>query len=94
MGARSDPRQSRTWKRLRWLVLHTRPNVCCICGRTIDLRLPGTHAMGPTVDHIVALHDGGNVLDPANLAPAHNRCNAAKENRQRHKRRHNRSRDW
>ncbi len=50
--------------------------------------------MGPTVDHIVALHDGGKELDPANLAPAHNRCNAAKENKQRHKRRHNRSRDW
>ena len=91
MGKPGDLRSTKAWKRMRKQVLHTRPNVCSICGQTIDLRLPGTHRMGPTVDHIVAIHDGGEALDPANLAPAHNRCNAGKENKQRDVRRGRRS---
>lgn len=53
---------------------------CHICGRKINRRLHNSHPMGPTLDHIVPIDDGG--ADAAwNLAPAHRRCNSRKGTR-------------
>ena len=64
-------------------VLAPEPLFCGLCGGYIDKRLPRTgpdvHPMSATVDHIRAIIDGGAELDPANLQPAHRRCNLAKE---------------
>lgn len=54
--------------------------------------------MGPTIDHVVALEDGGALLDLANLAPAHRHCNTVKENDRRKRARHTKrlgsTREW
>lgn len=65
---------TRAWRELRAEVLRT-SNICGICGDPIDLSLPGTHRDGPTVNHIVSRHHGGQAVR-SNLEPAHNRCNA------------------
>lgn len=67
-------------------------DVCHLCG----------HRGADTVDHLVPLSMGGDVADPANLAPAHGvhgcpvckvKCNQARGNGSviRHR---TRSRDW
>ena len=53
---------------------------CHLCHRKVDLRLPGNHAWGPTIDHLVPGSKGGT-NDPANLALAHWRCNVQRGNR-------------
>lgn len=61
---------------------------CCVCVGHLDLDLSGRHPDGPTIEHRIALHDGGDEHDPANIAGlAHNRCNSGKENRRRAERR-------
>lgn len=52
----------RDWKQLRAAILAT-SDVCWLCGQ------PGAD----TVDHVVARVDGGAVMDPTNLRPAHGR---------------------
>lgn len=93
MSKPGDPRQTRAWRRLRSHVLLSMPAVCSICGRHIDMRLPGTNPMGPSVDHRIAIADGGHPTDRANLAPAHLRCNVSKGNERRRKP-PNPGRDW
>jgi 5-methylcytosine-specific restriction endonuclease McrA len=73
------PINTRQWQAIRAHVLRTRPPVCHICGGGIDLTLPGTHKDGPTVDHLTPRTRGGTHA-PNNLAPAHQRCNAARRN--------------
>lgn len=63
------------------------PTYCPRCALAIDLDLPGRHRDGPAMDHIRALHDGGDELDPDNVVLVHTRCNSAKENRRRAERR-------
>lgn len=47
--------------------------ICWICGEYIDRRLPGTHKMGWTLDHVRSLKDYPELAhDPKNLKPAHN----------------------
>lgn len=48
---------------------------CHICGRKIDRRLSGRDRMGPTIDHLVPLRDGGE-HSYANVAAAHRSCNS------------------
>ena len=64
-------------------VLAPDPLFCGLCGRYIDKALPRTgpnvHPWSATVDHKVAIIDGGAELDPANLQPAHRQCNLDKE---------------
>lgn len=47
---------------------------CGRCGRPIDKRLPGTHPLGLTVGHIVAVRNGGTD-ELHNLRPEHRSCN-------------------
>jgi len=68
-------RRGRPWRRLRAHILATRPNICAVCGTTIDLTLPGTHPDGPHGGHIEAVALGGHELDPTNVTPMHNHCN-------------------
>ncbi len=78
---RSDPEprpkttRGRPWRRARAAVLAV-SDVCWIC----------SHAGADSVDHVQAVARGGDLLDPANLAPAHDspcptcgrRCNASR----------------
>ncbi|MFF4746803.1 HNH endonuclease [Streptomyces sp. NPDC001268] len=58
---------------------------CWICGDEIDYALTGAAAQrgawGFTLDHLVPLSRGGDLLDPANARSAHRRCNSARGNR-------------
>lgn len=49
---------------------------CHLCGDPIDYRLSGNHPDGWTLEHVTPLTDGGRLLDPANYASAHRRCQA------------------
>jgi predicted nucleic acid-binding Zn ribbon protein len=50
---------------------------CHLCRKMVDVALPGTDRMGPTVDHLVPIADGG--LDElANVRLAHRSCNCAR----------------
>lgn len=64
-------------------VLAPDPLYCGLCGGYIDKRLartgPHVDPWSATVDHIVAVIEGGAELDPANLQPAHRQCNLDKE---------------
>lgn len=55
--------------------LRATSGVCHLCGGAIDPELRSPHPMSFSVDHIVPLSMGGDLHDPANLAPAHRLCN-------------------
>jgi hypothetical protein len=77
---------------------------CWRCGLPIDYSLPWPHLRSYVLDEIISRDDGGDPLDPQNVAPAHLDCNAragaAITNRKRRFRRWgaptplNASRDW
>ncbi|SDN18041.1 HNH endonuclease [Streptomyces wuyuanensis] len=58
---------------------------CWICGGAIDYSLTGEAAqrapLSFTLDHLVPLSRGGDLLDPANARSAHRRCNGRRGNR-------------
>jgi hypothetical protein len=59
---------------------------CCLCRRPINYeltRIAPRHRMAGTAHHIVGLAQGGDPLDPGNLAPAHRGCNTREGNRVR-----------
>lgn len=56
--------------------------VCYLCSGSIDPKLSGRARWGATVDHVVALIDGGE-HSYANVRAAHRSCNSAKENHRR-----------
>lgn len=58
--------------------------ICHICGELVDRALPGRSPMGATIDHLVPLVDGGQ-HSRANVALAHNSCNAKRGNARRMK---------
>jgi 5-methylcytosine-specific restriction endonuclease McrA len=71
-------RNGRPWRRIVREVLV--PGVCCAwCGAEIDTTLPRSSRWSGTVDHIIALADGGHPTDRANLQPMHRSCNSRKE---------------
>lgn len=49
---------------------------CYFCGGHVDQDLPPTHPQGRTAHHIIELQDGGDMLDPDNMALAHRDCNS------------------
>lgn len=75
-------RSSPAWKRARLQILRGATH-CASCHRALDLTAPPRSSWAPTVDHIIALVDGGAPFDPSNLRVLHNKCNIAKENRRR-----------
>lgn len=50
---------------------------CHLCGGRIRRRLSGLHRLGPTIDHLVPLSQGGE-HSYANVAAAHRGCNSAR----------------
>ncbi|WP_079124904.1 HNH endonuclease [Streptomyces lushanensis] len=58
---------------------------CWLCGHNIPYeirgRAAGQHPLAFTLDHLVPLSKGGDLLDPANARSAHRRCNSALGNR-------------
>jgi hypothetical protein len=51
---------------------------CWFCGQPIDYEFTKwnhLHRLSGTAHHIRGLAQGGDPLDPANLAPAHRSCN-------------------
>ncbi|MFD9211603.1 HNH endonuclease [Streptomyces sp. NPDC059544] len=79
-----NPRTGRPYRRLcveqRALGLP-----CWICGEAIDYELTSLAAQRSpwafTLDHLVPLSRGGDLLDPANARSAHRRCNSQRGNR-------------
>lgn len=52
-------------------------NKCHLCGKRVDMSLPGIDRMGPTVDHLLPIAAGG--LDElANVRLAHRSCNCSR----------------
>ncbi|MGV2914482.1 HNH endonuclease [Streptomyces alfalfae] len=93
-----NPRNGRPYRRLcteqRALGLP-----CWWCGKPIRYDLTGLdaqrHPLAFTLDHLLPLSRGGDLLDPANARSAHRRCNSARGNRTDRKRQPVRaSRKW
>ena len=82
-----DPKRGRTGRPWRRLVqLHCSPgSICAWCNEPIVFGLRPRHPAGPSLDHIVALVDGGHPTAPWNLQPMHLGCNVKKENARRRK---------
>lgn len=95
---RSPGRSGHAW---RQLVAHVRRAVergasCAWCYEPIDLTIPWPDPRSFSVDHVVALADGGDPLDPSNAVPMHLGCNSSKGTRPLHARPTplNTDRDW
>lgn len=82
-------RQGSRWRRMQALTManaEANNAPCVLCRQPIDYEL--TRAMplnrlAGTVHHLTGLAQGGDPLDPANLAPAHRGCNTRHSNRLR-----------
>jgi 5-methylcytosine-specific restriction endonuclease McrA len=75
-----NPRNGRRYRRLVAQV-RAQGGPCWICGHNIDPGLDARHPLSFTLDHVVPLSRGGDLLDPANARAAHRRCNSARGNR-------------
>jgi hypothetical protein len=63
----NDPRLTTAYKRVRLQVLARDNHTCRYCQGQAD-----------TVDHLIALKNGGDPLDPENMAAACRKCNSSK----------------
>jgi hypothetical protein len=88
-----DRRRGREGRRWRELVKRLCPpgslcevEWCDKATREIAFGLRRNHPMGPSLDHIVPLEEGGHPTAEENLRPAHFGCNAARGNRSRARR--------
>ncbi|RUP66722.1 HNH endonuclease [Streptomyces sp. NP10] len=75
-----NPRNGRPYRRLVAAV-KALGDPCARCGHNIDPGLDPRHPLSFTLDHVVPLSRGGNLLDPANARSMHRRCNSARGNR-------------
>jgi 5-methylcytosine-specific restriction endonuclease McrA len=75
-----NPRNGRPYRRLVAAV-KALGMPCARCGHTINLSLDARHPLSFTLDHIVPLSLGGDLLDPGNARSMHRRCNSARGNR-------------
>jgi 5-methylcytosine-specific restriction endonuclease McrA len=88
VGSRRGAPDLNIRKTHRWRVLSERlkwelPPVCWVCGSHIDRSLPKTNRWCWSLDHVVPIRDlrllpawPENAYDPANLRPAHMKCNS------------------
>lgn len=54
-------------------------NICCHCGKGIDLSLPPNHKWAWTIEHVLPLRDYPELaLDINNAREAHRTCNSSK----------------
>lgn len=74
---------SRRWHTVRLEVLARDGWRCQLCGEPIDPYAPPRSPRSATVDHIVAVLDGGSWYNLANLRAAHLVCNSTRANRGR-----------
>lgn len=58
-------------------------DICVAPSREIVFGLRPRHPLGPSLDHVIEVWQGGAEYDPANLVPAHLGCNVRKSNRLR-----------
>ena len=86
-----DPRRSSAYvlARKRWLRQQYDGSPCALCGLPVDVSLPGTHPLGPTVEHTLPVRSHPHLALDVNLwALAHKRCQdrqgARVSNRTRH----------
>ncbi len=60
---------------------------CWRCGKHLYAEAPKGHPLSITLGHLVALEDGGSLLDPTNIQPECMKCNygdgARRTNRKR-----------
>jgi len=63
--------------RLAWAATNA---PCALCHKPIQYAQHRHHRESLTVDHIVALMNGGAMFDPTNWQPAHRGCNSSKGN--------------
>lgn len=70
MNRGSDPRKSRTYKKQRLVVLNRDGWSCHYCGLDAN-----------TVDHLIAIKNGGDPLSLDNLVSACKSCNSSKGSR-------------
>lgn len=86
-----DPKRGRSGRPWQRLVKTYCPpgSHCAWCNEPIIFGLRPRHPLGPSLDHIVALIDGGHPTAPWNLQPMHLGCNVRKENARRRKRKAN-----
>jgi 5-methylcytosine-specific restriction endonuclease McrA len=75
-----NPRNGRPYRRLVAAV-KALGHPCARCGHNIDPTLDPRHPWSFTLDHVVPLSKGGDLLDPANARSMHRRCNSARGNR-------------
>lgn len=73
---RGPGRRGHKWRVLRERVL-TEERICGICHDPIDRSIKYPHPLSPSVDHIVALSEGGAPLARDNVRAAHLHCNLA-----------------
>ena len=85
-----DPRRSNRYMTTRraWLAGYAGgAGTCCLCGGRVDTSLPGTHPLGPTIEHRLPVRQIRAMVrtwaeavalacDTSMWALAHNRCQA------------------
>jgi 5-methylcytosine-specific restriction endonuclease McrA len=76
-------RDGRPWRTVSAQV-YSEETHCWLCGRYVDQRLPATHRMSRSADHLIQLQHGGPPSERTNLRLAHLGCNSARGNRLRH----------
>ena len=81
MSRPGDPRKTHRYQvsRAKYLQQHT---ACSICGLPLDFEAAPNTRWYPTVDHTLALVNGGDPYDWRNWQPAHHGCNSRKGNRE------------
>lgn len=83
-----DPRQSAIYRKRRREFIANADPVCCMCGKWIAIGAPGTHPLGPTIEHRLAVRDimasavsqqacDELAADTTYWALAHRKCNDA-----------------
>ena len=74
----SNPgRVGHAWRALQARVFAEEQD-CYLCGAWVDQTLPHNDRMARSVDHVIALANGGDPLSRANARLAHRKCNSAK----------------
>lgn len=72
-----DTRKTRRYKNQRATFLQTN-TICALCGQPLDYDAPPKTRWAPTIDHILALTNGGDPYDQRNWQAAHHGCNSSK----------------
>lgn len=80
-----DPKRGRSgreWERLK-RKFFLPGSYCAICNTEISFDRRPRHPLGPSLDHITALIDGGHPTAEYNIQLVHLGCNVRKENARR-----------